>query len=362
MKNNEVLWSKELFNIFGLQATEKAPNISEYRKLIYPDDLKDVAMRMDKLLAEGKLGETISFDYRITKPDGSIRYLHTERMVKEINEEGKASRIVGIEQDITERKLSEEENTWLASFPQMSPEPIVEADINGNISYTNPAANELFPDLTSSGLKHEFFFGWQEFFNDNEDRPSKLFTREIQIEGHWYQQRIYRTPDNHCLRVYSLNIDERKKAEHELELYRKHLERLVEEKTAQLKKAERLAAIGETAGMVGHDIRNPLQAMISDVYLLKEAVVSMSDGKSKQDAIESLDSIENSIGYINKIVADLQDYYKLLKPEHIDINLYELTVNALKPMSIPDNINYFFEIDPSIRLKSDPTLVSRILY
>jgi len=125
---------------------------------------------------------------------------------------------------------------------------------------------------------------------------------------------------------------------------------IVEDKTEE-EQTKRLSAIGATAGMVGHDIRNPLQAMISDVYLLKEAVVSMPDGKSKQDAIESLDSIENSIGYIDKIVADLQDYYKLLKPENIDINLYELTVNALKPMSIPDNIHYFFEIDPSMRCR-----------
>ncbi len=359
--NNEALWSKELFHIFGLKPKPKAPNIAEYSKLIHPDDLKKVVARMDKLLTEGRLGETISFDYRITKPDGSIRYLHTERMVKEVNEEGKASRIVGIDQDITERKVSEEENTWLASFPQISPEPIVEADISGSISYTNRAANEVFPDLKSSGLQHQFFSGWQELFRVLEEKPSKLFTRELKIQGHWYQQRVYLTPDNHCLRVYSLNIDERKKAESELELYRKHLERMVEEKTAQLKKAERLAAIGETAGMVGHDIRNPLQAMISDVYLLKESVVSMSDGKSKQDAIESLASIENSIGYIDKIVADLQDYYKIFKPEHTDINLYELIVNVIKPMSIPDNIHYFFEIDPSIRLKSDPTLVSRIL-
>lgn len=361
IKNNEVLWSKELYNIFGLQPTEKAPNISEYSKLIHPDDLKEVSTRMDRLVAEGKLGENISFDYRITKPDGSIRYLHTERMVKEINEEGKASRIVGIDQDITERKLSEEENMWMASFPQMNPEPIVEADIKGNISYTNPAANQLFPDLKSSGLKHLFFLGWEDLFHDVEEKVPRLFNREIQMNGHWYQQRIYPTPDNHCLRVYSSNIDERKKAESELESYWKRLERLVVEKTAQLKKAERLAAIGETAGMVGHDIRNPLQAMISDVYLLKEAVVAMSDSKSKQDAFESLDSIENSIGYINKIVADLQDYYKLLKPEHININLYELTLNAFRSLNIPYNVQYSFEIDPSIRLKSDPLLISRIL-
>jgi PAS domain S-box-containing protein len=255
VKNDQAVWSKELFHIFGLEPKPKAPNIAEYGKLIHSDDLEKVVATMDNLLAKGKLGETISFDYRITEPDGAIRYLHTERMVKEVNEEGKASRIVGIDQDITERK----------------------------------------------------------------------------------------------------------KVEIELELYQKHLERLVEEKTDQLKKAERLAAIGETAGMVGHDIRNPLQAIISDVYLLKEAIVSMSEGKSKQDAIESLDSIENNIDYINKIVADLQDYYKLLKPEHVDINLYELSINVLKPMNIPDNIDRIFEIDQSIRLKSDPTLITRIL-
>jgi len=37
----------------------------------------------------------------------------------------------------------------------------------------------------------------------------------------------------------------------------------------QLQDSERLAAIGATAGMVGHDIRNPLQAITSDLYLLK---------------------------------------------------------------------------------------------
>jgi len=35
---------------------------------------------------------------------------------------------------------------------------------------------------------------------------------------------------------------------------------------------ERLAAIGQTAGMVGHDIRNPLQAITSEVYLAKNRI------------------------------------------------------------------------------------------
>ncbi len=40
--------------------------------------------------------------------------------------------------------------------------------------------------------------------------------------------------------------------------------------TTQLKEQERLAGIGQTAGMVGHDLRNPLQALVSEVYLIEE--------------------------------------------------------------------------------------------
>ena len=67
----------------------------------------------------------------------------------------------------------------------------------------------------------------------------------------------------------NIDITERKQLQNKLEEYSKNLEKLVEERTNQLKDAERLAAIGATAGMVGHDIRNPLQAIASDVYLAK---------------------------------------------------------------------------------------------
>ena len=71
VKEDRAIWSKELFNIFDLEPQKKAPNIAEYSKLIHPDDLKRVAAMMDRLLAVGKLGDTLSFDYRIVHPDGS---------------------------------------------------------------------------------------------------------------------------------------------------------------------------------------------------------------------------------------------------------------------------------------------------
>ena len=70
------------------------------------------------------------------------------------------------------------------------------------------------------------------------------------------------------------DITKRMIAENKLKEYQRNLEKLVEERTKQLKDSERLAAIGATAGMVGHDIRNPLQAIISDVYLAKTELAS----------------------------------------------------------------------------------------
>ena len=92
-------------------------------------------------------------------------------------------------------------------------------------------------------------------------------------------------------------------------------------KTRQLKDAERLAAIGQTAGMIGHDIRNPLQAIAGELFLMKQDVESSPDSQCKRDAQESLSAIQEQMDYMNKIISDLQDYARQLKPELVEVNL-----------------------------------------
>ncbi len=108
VKTDEAIWSKEMFRIFDLNLEEKAPNIAEYAKLIHPQDLCKLRELMAGFIAEGRKDQTLSFDYRIIRPDGTIRYLHSERMVQDVDENEKAKRIVGIEQDITEKKKAED--------------------------------------------------------------------------------------------------------------------------------------------------------------------------------------------------------------------------------------------------------------
>lgn len=129
----------------------------------------------------------------------------------------------------------------------------------------------------------------------------------------------------------------------------------------QLKERERLAAIGATAGMVGHDIRNPLQAMVGEVYLLKTDLERMPESETKESVKESFESMEKNIGYINKIVADLQDYARPLNPEYSDVNLEEVIVSVFETILVPDTIKLSFDIKTGPMLRTDPTFIRRVL-
>jgi signal transduction histidine kinase len=137
---------------------------------------------------------------------------------------------------------------------------------------------------------------------------------------------------------------------------RKDLERQIQEK-------ERLAAIGATAGMVGHDIRNPLQAITSDIFLLKDFLTSMPEMPMKRDVTESLDEIEKNINYINKIVADLQDYSRPLHPEMVEVTDLCGVINGfLGAVDIPSNIEVSYSCSiGNLKVKIELTFLNRIL-
>ena len=130
----------------------------------------------------------------------------------------------------------------------------------------------------------------------------------------------------------------------------------------ELEKTRRLAAVGETAGMVGHDIRNPLQAITSDVYLAKTELASMPDSEEKKNALESLQEIEKNIDYINKIVVDLQDYARPLKPVAKETDLKKVIENLLLKTSVPKNIKVSFDVEKDAKkVVADPDFLRRIL-
>src|SRR5437879_7306788 len=86
--------------------------------------------------------------------------------------------------------------------------------------------------------------------------------KEIEVKdnnGRWYSIwiRPYRTTDNKIdgAVIAFVDIDRIKQAEERLKAHTEQLEEVVEERTRMLRNSTRMAAIGETAGMVGHDLR-----------------------------------------------------------------------------------------------------------
>ena len=123
-----------------------------------------------------------------------------------------------------------------------------------------------------------------------------------------------------------------------------------------------MATIGATAGMVGHDIRNPLQAIIGDLYLAREEMKQMPKGEGRQSMEDTIGEIERNIDYINKIVKDLQDFVRPTTPTAQETDLQELCEGILFKNGLPDNIEGTCQVEKNARRQvTDPALLSRVL-
>ncbi len=147
-----------------------------------------------------------------------------------------------------------------------------------------------------------------------------------------------------------------------IEEYASQMEELAEQRANQLKVSERLAAIGATAGMVGHDIRNPLQAIISDLFLAKSELTGLPENERKQNAIDSLNEIEKNIDYINKIIADLQDYARPLNPHAQENDIKLIVEEIIAKQNFPASVRVTVNVEDEARkIFADSDYLKRIV-
>ena len=161
---------------------------------------------------------------------------------------------------------------------------------------------------------------------------------------------------------------ERKNLEEQLTQYSEHLEELVEQKTAELKRAERLAAIGQMAAMVGHDLRSPLQAILNTIYLerkqvdLLEGYLAPRKAPSAQELRGGLDKLDEQVAYMSAMVTDLLDFARTPNPKITHTSVTQLIDDALHLVVVPDNVEIQKKLDPSLPdIDVDPFLMQRAL-
>jgi serine phosphatase RsbU (regulator of sigma subunit)/PAS domain-containing protein len=115
--------------------------------------------------------------------------------------------------DITEQKQVEKNLSRLASFPEQNPSPIIEVDLQGNISYFNPACLIQFPDFYEQKWEHVVMLPLKERFGQLKSGAIAVYETEVRYGQKYFTQRARFMPDAGVIRMFNLDITLQKQSE-----------------------------------------------------------------------------------------------------------------------------------------------------
>jgi PAS domain S-box-containing protein len=110
-KTNELLWDENLFDIYGIDKNKFVNTYTAWITTIHPDDLVRVENEISAATANNTPYNT---EFRIIKPHGEIRYIHSEGKIINIGNHYRFKLMLGISWDISKHKLIE--NTLLTAL------------------------------------------------------------------------------------------------------------------------------------------------------------------------------------------------------------------------------------------------------
>ena len=158
----------------------------------------------------------------------------------------------------------------------------------------------------------------------------------------------------------STDITERKQDEMEIRRLNQELQqKLVQLQEAQeeLVRKEKLSILGQLAGTVGHELRNPLGVMSNAIYFL-QMVLAESDDTTR----EYLEIISKEIENSRRIISDLLNFARTKPPQKRQVKLHDLVTECMEKFTFPDNLTLQYDIPDNLPLlKIDPQQMGQVL-
>ncbi len=330
--------------MFGYSSKQEMLDIPNISKVLYfsPEE------RGSHILDTGKQEVEV---YLMRRKDGSGiwvedhgRYIHDDKGNVVFHE--------GVLRNVTERVQAEEalreSEKRYRDLVEMSPDAVVVHD-GEKLVFINPSAAKIMgvaDPRNVIGIEMTRFVhpDSRKAVIEKAKEPSKsersplLEEKFLRMDGSIVDVEVAAMPvlwhGKPAIQMAFRDITERKQMADELKSYSEHLEELVEERTAKLREAERMAAMGQMAATVAHDLRNPLTGIAGAAYYLRKKYGSTTDERTK----EMLEVIEKDVEYSSRMMTGLVEYSGELRLDLAACDLRTITEKALEFVRIPDKV------------------------
>ncbi len=240
--------------------------------------------------------------------------------LQKINEE--------LEKEIAERKQAEQKVKHMALFAELNPSPVLRFDINGKVLMANPSAAEILGNNSLIGTHLTSIIPGIEEFNHAEFiRNGSILSHSAQIGARFFHF-IFRGISHLGIgQIYGSDITERRHAEEEA------------------MRASHLAALGELAAGVAHEINNPVNGIINYTQILTN--ISKPGSKGHDIALRIIkegDRIANIVRSLLSFARDSKEEKYPVSIEDIMSDSLALTQTQMKKDGIKLKVNFFSAI------------------
>jgi len=299
--SGKVSWSENLEDVHGIPRGSFAGTFEAFLALVHPDDRARVRETVDVAFRSGR---RYDIEYRVRRPDGAIEWIAGTGEVE--LRDGKPVRMIGLASSVTERKRAEEERSLLAAIVSSSEDAVVSKALDGTITSWNRAAERIFGYAAEEAVGRSIRLIMPPKRQDDFVGILERVSRGERVE---HYETLRRTKDGRTIEV-ALTVspihDERGTVVGASKIARDITALKAEERERQRTRDMYL-------GILGHDLRNPLNTIVASLYTLDRIV--------PEDARKVLPRMARSTQRMSRMIEQLLDFTRARLGEGIPVDL-----------------------------------------